>query len=210
MPYHLQRFLFGLVFTILSALGMVQAQSFQNGWIKYGLTYYKFKIAQDGLYKIDQPTLARLGLAQTPVAQFSLWRNGVEVPLYTTSQSGTLSAEGYLEFWGEANDGSTDQSLYNSPDHQLNERWSLFTDSATYFLTADPSAVHPRLQPFANVIPVGATPLSYFIHTQDFSFRERINEGAAAVVGSYIYSSAFDPGEGWSSNDLICRPNAIT
>ena len=202
MPYHLQRFLFGLIFTILSALGMVQAQSFQNGWIKYGLTYYKFKIAQDGLYKIDQPTLARLGLAQTPVTQFSLWRNGVEVPLYTTSQSGTLSAEGYLEFWGEANDGSTDQSLYNSPEHQLNERWSLFTDSASYFLTADPSSVHPRLQPFANVIPVGATPLSYFIHTQDFSFRERINEGAAAVVGSYIYSSAFDPGEGWSSNDL--------
>lgn len=36
MPYHLQRFLFGLIFTILSALGMVQAQSFQHGWIKNG------------------------------------------------------------------------------------------------------------------------------------------------------------------------------
>lgn len=202
MPCILLRFIGGIALFLLINLGRVQAQPYQNEWIKYGLTYFKFKIGQDGLYRIDQPTLARLGLSQVPVSQFSLWRNGAEVPLYTTAQSGTLSIDGYLEFWGETNDGSTDQTLYNSPDHQLNSRWSLFTDSATYFLTADPSVTHPRLLPVANVIPSGVSPVPYFIHTQDIFFRERINEGFATVVGSYIYSSAFDPGEGWSSSDL--------
>lgn len=200
MPYMLLRLIFGIALFLATNLG--QAQSFQNEWIKYGLTYFKFKIGQDGLYRIDQSTLSRLGLAQVPVVQFSLWRNGVEIPLYTTSQTGLLSTDGYLEFWGEANDGGPDQSLYNSPEHQLNERWSLFTDSATYFLAADPSVIHPRLQPVANTIPVGVTPVPYFIHSQDFFYKERINEGLATVVGSYIYSSAFDPGEGWSSSDL--------
>lgn len=202
MPYNLIRFVSTLVLAIFYLLGPLRAQPFQNEWIKYGLTYYKFKVGQDGLYRIDQPTLSRIGLSQVPVTQFSLWKNGVEVPLYTTAQTGILPADGYLEFWGEANDGSADQFLYNNPDHQLNGRWSLFTDSATYFLTVDPSVVHPRLQPTINSIPSGATPLPYFIHTHEISFRERINEGFAAVVGSYIYSSAFDPGEGWTSGDV--------
>lgn len=202
MPRILLQFICAIAFYLLANLGQVKAQSYQNEWIKYGLTYFKFKISQDGLYRIDQPTLARLGLSQAPVAQFSLWRNGVEIPLYTSTQTGLLSTDGYLEFWGESNDGVADQVLYNSPDHQLNGRWSLFTDSATYFLTADPSVAHPRLLSVANVIPPGSIPVPYFIHTQDIFFKERINEGLAVVAGSYIYSSAFDPGEGWTSSDL--------
>jgi len=115
MPRILLQFICAIAFYLLANLGQVKAQPYQNEWIKYGLTYFKFKISQDGLYRIDQPTLARLGLSQVPVAQFSLWRNGIEIPLYTSTQTGLLSTDGYLEFWGESNDGVADQVLYNSP-----------------------------------------------------------------------------------------------
>lgn len=182
--------------------GIVQAQPFQNEWINYSLTYYKFKVAQDGLFRINQATLAAIGLSQAPVQHFVLWRNGKEVPLYTSQSTGVLSTGGYIEFWGQANDGTSDQSLYRVPGHQLNDRWSLFTDSATYFLAVDPSATHLRLQPTANIIPTGAVPEPFFMFRQGVYFKERLNEGYAQVVGSYMYSSAFDQGEGWSSADL--------
>lgn len=173
-----------------------------NEWINYNLTYYKFKISTDGLFRINQATLQSLGIAQANVSHFSLWRNGVEVPLYISHATSVLPADGYLEFWGEANDGKPDYSLYRISDHQLNDRWSLFTDSVSYFLTVDPSGNHKRLQPTINSVPVGSTPVPYFMHTEARYYRERINEGYAVVAGSYIYSSAFDQGEGWTTNDL--------
>ncbi len=178
------------------------SQPMNNEWINYNLTYYKFKIAADGLYRINQATLQSLGIAQANVAHYVLWRNGVEVPLYTSQQNGVLSSDGYLEFWGEANDGKPDFSLYRIGDHQLNDRWSLFSDSVSYFLAVDPAGNHLRLLPTVNSIPAGPSPMPYFLHTEGKYYRERINEGYAVVAGSYIYSSAFDQGEGWTTNDL--------
>ena len=178
------------------------AQPINNEWINYNLTYYKFKVGADGLYRINQTTLQSLGIAQANVAHFALWRNGVEVPIYTSQSSGVLNADGYLEFWGEANDGKPDFSLYRIGDHQLNDRWSLFSDSVSYFLAVDPSVTHRRLVPTVNSIPSGLSPVPFFLHTVGKFYRERINEGYAVVAGSYVYSSAFDQGEGWTTNDL--------
>ena len=198
--FYFGKTLFLLLFCLLT--GTTEAQQYQNEWINYSLPYYKFKIAQDGLYRINQATLTAVGLGQASAQHFVLWRNGKEVPLYTTQSTGALSTDGYLEFWGEANDGKPDQSLYRTATHQLNEEWSLFTDSASYFLAVDPSVAHLRLMATPNTIPANATPEPYFLYQQGIYFRERINEGYAQVVGSYIYSSAFDSGEGWSSADL--------
>jgi hypothetical protein len=178
------------------------AQPFQNEWINYSLTYQKFKIAQTGLYRISQSALASMGWAQVPAEQFVLWRNGEQVPLYTSSAVGPLPSNGFIEFWAEANDGKPDQRLYRIADHQLNDTWSLFTDSASFFLTVDASVIPQRLQPTANLITPGLTPLSFFIHRTGSYYRERINEGFAQIAGSYLYSSAFDQGEGWTSGDL--------
>jgi hypothetical protein len=191
-----------VLFLFLSKGTLAFAQPMNNEWINYNLTYYKFKITADGLYRINQATLQSLGIAQANVSHFSLWRNGVEVPIYVSHATGVLPADGYLEFWGEANDGKPDYSLYRIGDHQLNDRWSLFTDSVSYFLTVDPSGNHKRFLPTVNSIPAGSTPVPFFMHAEGRYYRERINEGYAVVAGSYVYSSAFDQGEGWSTNDL--------
>src|ERR1700761_3654192 len=101
------------IFTIallLLSLGL-SAQSYNNEWIDFSKTYYKFKVPSTGLYRITRATLvsAGTGLENTPVQQFQLFRNGQEVPIYTSIASGALGATDYIEFWGRMNDGAPDQ-----------------------------------------------------------------------------------------------------
>src|SRR4051812_35784113 len=86
----------------------VMSQAYYNEWIDYNKTYYKFKIGSTGLYRLNAADLNSVGLANTAAQNFQLWRNGKEVPLYTSTPTGPLGGNGYIEFWGEKNDGVTD------------------------------------------------------------------------------------------------------
>src|SRR6476661_2994210 len=85
------------------------AQHYYNEWIDYSKTYYKFKLAKTGLYRISQSTLAAAGLGTEAMESFQLWRNGQQVPIYTSIASGVPAAADYIEFWGEMNDGKPDK-----------------------------------------------------------------------------------------------------
>lgn len=186
---------------LLTAL-LAQSQTYNNEWINYSQTYYKFKVGATALYRISQPTLATLGIGSTPAERFQLWRNGKEVPLYTTVQTGAMSGTDYIEFWGEMNDGKPDKELYRDPNFQLNDKWSLETDTVAYFLTVTPSGGNLRFAPTVNSLPSVLPAEPYFIHTEGRYYKNKINPGYAAVVGEYVFSSAYDQGEGYTSNDL--------
>ncbi|MBI5858462.1 MAG: hypothetical protein HZB42_12530 [Sphingobacteriales bacterium] len=181
---------------------MTGAQAYNNEWINYSRTYYKFKVGSTGFYRISQPVLAALGIGSTAAEQFQLWRNGREVPLYTTVQTGPMSASDYIEFWGEMNDGKPDSILYRVLDFQLNDKWSLETDTAAFYLTINPGGGNLRLVPAANSLPSALPIEPFFISTVGKYYKEKINPGYAAVVGEYVYSSAYDQGEGYTSTDL--------
>ncbi|MFM2138887.1 MAG: hypothetical protein RJA57_1194, partial [Bacteroidota bacterium] len=185
----------------LSAL-VAGGQTYRNEWIDYTKTYYKFKVPVNGLYRITQPVLTAAGLGNTPAEQFQLWRNGQQVPVYTTVATGVLGASDYIEFWGEGNDGRPDKDLYRVPDHQLNDRVSLETDTASYFLTVNASGGNLRLRPATNNLPTALQPEPYFLHTVGRYYRERIFNGTGVVVGSVLYSSDYEGGEGYTSNDI--------
>ncbi|MBM3432404.1 MAG: hypothetical protein FJX92_05310 [Bacteroidetes bacterium] len=146
--------------------GFTHAQPFNNEWIDYNKTCYKFLVGSNGLFRIQQSVLASQGLANTPAEHFQLWRNGQQVPLYTSVASGTLGASDFIEFWGAMNDGRPDKPLYRNPDHQLNETWSLETDTAAYFLTVNPAGNNLRILSTPNNLVAGATPETFFYHTQ--------------------------------------------
>lgn len=186
---------------ILSSL-FSQGQTYNNEWINYNQTYYKFKVGADGLYRISQPTLAGLGIGTIAAERFQLWRNGVQVPLYTTVATGAMGASDYIEFWGQMNDGKPDKALYRDPDYQLNDKWSLETDTAAYFLTYTSGGGNLRFVPTPNTLPSPLAPEAFFMHTAGKYYKDKMNQGYAAVVGEYVYSSAYDQGEGWTSNDL--------
>src|SRR5258705_10928774 len=99
-----------ILLLLLTALSLTaKAQVYNNEWIDYSKTYYKFKVGATGLYRISQSTLNSIGLASTPAEHFQLWRNGQEIPLYTSVTSGPLASTDYIEFWGEMNDGKPDK-----------------------------------------------------------------------------------------------------
>ncbi len=187
---------------LLFTSALAYSQAFNNEWINYNRTYYKFKVGATGLYRISQPTLTSLGIGNIPAEQFQLWRNGQQVPIYTTVPTGPMGGTDFIEFWGEMNDGKADSVLYRYPDFQLNDKWSLETDTVSFFLTVNPAGNNLRLAPAANSLPSAIPPEPYFMVTSGKYFKETINPGYAAVVGSYVYSSVYDQGEGWTSSDI--------
>lgn len=190
-----------LLFLLLIALSLyTQAQVYNNEWIDYNKTYYKFKVGATGLYRISQSVLAGAGLGSVPAEQFQLWRNGQQIPIYTSVASGALGSSDYIEFWGEMNDGKPDNALYRNPDYQLNDKWSLQTDTAAFFLTANPSGGNFHFENTVNNV-AGNTlaPEPYFMYTAGKYFRDQINPGYAASVGEYVYSASYDIGEGFTS-----------
>lgn len=185
----------------------LSAQSYMNEWIDFNKTYYKFKVGATGLYRISQAQLAALGIATADAAHFQLWRNGQQVPIFTSSPAGALPTNGFIEFYGMINDGKWEKRMYLDPSYQINDQWSLFTDTAAYFLTVNTNAAqNRRLVTTTNDLSSGLSPEPYFMHTAGVYFRNNFNLGFAAVVGSYVYSSAFDRGEGFTSGEF--RPGA--
>ena len=195
------------VLFIFIALKAIAQQPFNNEWIDYNKTYYKFKVGNSGLYHINQTALATIGLQSTPVEQFQLWRNGKQVPLYTSVSAGAMGSSDYIEFWGKRNDGKPDVYLYKDPSFQLSDRVSLQTDTAAFFLTVNPnpSTSNPNLR-FTlaqnNIPTTPPTPLASFNYTQNIDFENQINPGFAENAGEYVYSSSYDLGEFWGSQGI--------
>jgi hypothetical protein len=191
------------IFTLCMILfvGTVFAQPYNNEWIDFSKTYYKFKVTADGLYRIPASVLATAGLSASDARDFQLFRNGVEIPLYTSVSSGPFSPTDYIEFWGQMNDGQPDKPLYRNPAYQHTQKWSLQSDTAVYFLTVNPGFSTFRLNPITNDTTTNILPVDpYFMYTSGTYFRSQINPGQAVVLEQYIYSASYDLGEFWSSN----------
>ncbi|MBC7935801.1 MAG: hypothetical protein H7Y86_10665, partial [Rhizobacter sp.] len=191
-----------IFFAVLVLLAANAKAQLNNSWIDYNKTYYKFPVFNDGLYRISQAALPA-GLQAVNADHFQLWRNGEQVRLYTSVSNAPLGGSGYIEFWGKMNDGLPDKQLYRNEDFQLNEKYSLETDTAIYFLTVNTTGANLRYSAVVNTAPSAATPDAYFMNTINSYFNNKQNRGLAVEVKQYVYSSSYDKGEGWTSNDLI-------
>lgn len=182
------------------------AQPFNNEWIDFDKTYYKFKVGADGIYRIPAASLSTIGLNTTPAEHFRLYRNGVEVPLFTSVNAGALPADGYIEFWGLANDGTTDRILYREEQFQHRTKYNLHVDTAIYFLTVEPSLPNKRFTSVTNDVTSNTLPAEpYFIYKFARDFKERLNPGFASDLEQYVFSSSYDKGEFFSSNEIRQR-----
>lgn len=195
--------------SFLLALGLVctqnaKAQStFGNEWIHQGNTYKKVKIAQKGIYRISATVLSTLGFANVPGNQLAVFRDGKEIPVYT-STSGNFSTNDYIEFYAYPANGSINTELYPQASLQPDTVVNLFTDSAAYYLTYD-NGVHKRLTLVNNTIPSPAPTAASYCWATSFSTgnkRTAFSAGQSYDVNSsyYFYSSDFDFGEGFAYN----------
>ena len=210
--------LLGLVLLFMCMAPLANAQTFRNEWINYSKTYYRFAVtpaatvsgaasnhANKGdynmLYRIPYATLQSQGLTAVPVEQLQLLRNGVEVPIYTFPASGIMGTDGYIEFWGRANDGSADRDLYRSAINQVNDRWSMFSDTAYYYLSTNVGSNLRITDGVHNPLASSLVPDSFFMHTVRISPRNTRNLGFAInIQGKEVRSASFEAGEGWAEN----------
>lgn len=171
----------------------VRSQEYNNEWLESGQTYYKFKIGSSGLYRLTGSSFSGLGLGSASASSLQLWHNGKEVPLYT-STTGVLGSSGYIEFWGELNDGSVDATLFRTPSEHLNKARSFEGDSSTYFLTVNTTGQSLRYSAGTNDIAQkgSLTAEPFFYYTVQKELGSTFNRGPATAFGSdYVYMSDY-------------------
>jgi len=201
LPIFMKRLL--LVFILANVALLGYTQTYNNEWIDYSKTYYKFKVGSTGIYRVSQTALAAAGLGNTQAQYFQLWRNGAEVPLYTSVASGMLVAGNFLEFYGEMNDGTADAKLYKDDTLQMTDKWSLYTDTAAYFLTVNTASVNKRLTNTTNDVAGNSFPAEpYFIYTLSKFSRQMMNPGFGYDLGELVHSASYETAEGWTSIDI--------
>ncbi|MBC5775043.1 hypothetical protein H8S95_13280 [Pontibacter sp. KCTC 32443] len=175
----------------------VQAQStYGNEWINYQQTYHKLKVTNTGLHRLSYGYLDSLGLGAINPQNLQLFRRGKEVAVYVAGQQdGRLDAQDYLEFFGERNDGALDKELYKNPTHQPHQLYSLYTDTASYFLTV--AATPGKRMRQNNPAVAGKTPEPYHLQQALFLNTDRYYLGKAYGENRMPW---LDEGEGYYSN----------
>jgi len=179
-----------------------------NEWIDYDQDYYKIFIAEDGIYRISYAQLQQAGIDVTGTAagRYQLFLLGEEVALYTPATAGAALQPGdYLEFYGRKNRAELDRYLFKDPDGELlNPEYSMFTDTAAYFLTVGVEGTQgKRYQEVANELE-GAPAAEEYIWFREqevyFGTITYLKRGYR-LGGVTITYSHFDLAEGYGTRD---------
>lgn len=178
------------------------AQPYGNEWIDYSKIHYKIKVWQEGIYRIPYSTLA----ASIPNIQslnpqtFVMYRNGVPVPIWTSNEV-SFGTSDYIEFYGRPNDGLPDSSLYAQSAFQPHTDYSLFTDTAIYFLTTTNNPGNPRFADIPNSLINLPAQSQFYFHTERVILKDRFYPGKNYRIGTDdLYKSTFEESEGFLHN----------
>ncbi len=200
----MKRFIF-LIIGIVAFASAAKAQPYGNEWIDSGLNYYKFKLITKGLHRITTSSLIQNGISPDEIVggHVRLYREGKEVPIYVTTDN-TFGENDFIEFYGDMMDGRMDNQLYIHPEFQPNPYRSLFTDSATYFLTFDKVNSGARILSVENSLTNLPPKEVYYYHTNRIDLLNVFRDGQNPnQVLNYVFDSGFDMGEGFSSLNIL-------
>ena len=123
------------------------SQPYNNSWINYNQQYYKFKIAENSLYRIDSLTLYNAGVPVNSIdpRNIQIFAKGQEIPLFIDGENdGVLNTSDYIEFYAQKNNGWFDEGFYGAPNLHPNPYYSLINDTINYFLTWNNSINNSR------------------------------------------------------------------
>ncbi|GEO07010.1 hypothetical protein AAE02nite_46740 [Adhaeribacter aerolatus] len=168
------------IFLLLGLAGVAQGQgqTFGNEWVNYSQAYYKIKVTRNGIHRLDYNFLNNAGLSAANPQKLQLFRSGKEVAIVVNGEAdGRLDTGDYVEFYGERNDGKTDVELYQSPAYKVHDYYSLYTDTAAYFLTV--SAANGKRMANQNVGPDNLTPEIWHHQTRMNLFVTNYSRGIA-------------------------------
>ena len=180
----------------------LQAQNMGNEWINYNQKYYKFKVVEDGIYRISYSALQNAGVPLSSISNpknFQIFGRGEEQYIYVHNENtGVFGPNDYIEFYAQKNDGWYDSVLYKGAVNQSNKGYSLFTDTAVYYFTWNNSVNNRRLG-IENDVNYGAyTPSTWFWAESVTYFSNSYLDGVKESYGKhFIADPEYAEGEGW-------------
>lgn len=184
-------------------LGVVTAcashAQFGNDWINPALPYWSFPVAEDGVVELSYQNLLDAGVLAGPVLsdEIKVYHRGLQQRLWMDdSGDNTFGPEDRFWLLGRHNDGWLDAHVYDDPENHLHPDYSLFNDTATYYL-----AVHPGIPERAgNQSAAGADALSpepFGWHTSTMQHTAAYHIGRQHQYG--ISLPWYESGEGWGA-----------
>jgi hypothetical protein len=194
--------------TLVLPFSLKAQRLYGNEWIQPDQVYFRIPVFKTGLYKISTQELDRYGVPihEIPAVSFQMFRRGKELAIETTTDgSGKLGNDGYLIFFGEKNDGAADSLLYTSPAAMPHSYYSLYSDTAAYFLTwkMDGTAGKRML---VNNPEIQSDTLDYHVEEILQLFNSHYLPGPFYPPGSNFETgsvlTAYDTGEGWTGPEL--------
>lgn len=199
------------------------AQPYNNGWINYSQQYYKFKIAENGLYRIDSLTLVNAGVPLNSIdpRNIQLFARGQEIPLFINGENdGVLNTSDYLEFYAQKNDGWFDEGFYGGASNHPNPYYSLINDTISYFLTWNNSTTNLRYIIENDTNYTSYTPAAYFEKEVVNVYSSSYFTGKTLLIGTDGHNLfGYDSAEGWfdqayslnsSTSKTLNTPNVYT
>lgn len=189
-----------LTLFFLFSISFLQAQPFGNEWINYDQKYFKVKVWNNGIYRLSWQSLAAAipELTTSDPRNLQVFGRGEEQFIHVEGEAdGAWNAGDFVEFYGKKNDGWLDSRLYANPTtEQSNPYYSLFSDTAVYYITWNNSINNRRFTVETDQNFTGATVAPYFIN-------QIINQNTSSYYfGKTDFNNSTDPdyteGEGWS------------
>jgi len=191
--------------SILLVLLILSAKSYSkptgNEWIYYDQKYYKIQVYEQGIYRINYNTLLNAGvpLGTFDPRSFQIFARGEEQPIYVKNEdTGTFQPGDYIEFYAKGNNGWFDKYLYENHEDHPNPDYSLFTDTATYYLTWNNLLDNKRFNIETDTNFSGYTPHPFFWHYSRENYTSHYFAGQTNNYG--VTDPEYTNTQGWFDN----------
>ncbi|MGA0560272.1 C25 family cysteine peptidase [Larkinella sp. VNQ87] len=195
-----------LVLLLLISSFCTKAQNirFGNEWITYDQTYYRIPVTERAVYRLTTSDLQKAGVPVSSIdpTTLQLFRRGIEQAIWVAGeQDKKLDAPDYLEFVGEGNDGLQDTLLYRPMSAQPHPYYSMYSDTAAYFLTwRTDGKPGKRVALVQETNTAGLQPETYHLAEHLLVLKDEMSTNPSTGPTPFVtqYEVFFEAGEGWT------------
>lgn len=180
-----------LTLLVLTTIGVHAQMQFQgqalygNEWIRPNQSYLKFKISEDGMYRISYQELHQVGfpLGAVELNKLHIINLGQDVQLIRSTE-GLMQTDDYILFYGKKNRAELDAPLFSDPSVLMNPEYSMHNDTASYYLTWDNSVNSNVIERIQNDLSAPLPKDLYYLNTHldvfsEISFKRGVGYGNA-------------------------------
>ena len=197
-----------LIILLLSGTNIQAQKKLGNEWIDTTQTYLRIPVIETGFYQIKFSELQKTGFPVNNISRESLqlFRRGEEVAIEINTQNDNSGSEGFLSFYGEKNDGALDSSLYVTPKDMPHSYYSLYSDTASYFLTlSNGGKIGKRIsiQGSKTSKEITAHHFEEVLQVQTFEYPAGNLYPMGSTYENGTALTTYDTGEGWTGKELL-------